>query len=160
MAGRLVGETVDVDGKRGYVLTLTPREQHIRREKATSNICTNQGLMALAAAVYLSMMGKQGLRKVAELCYHKAHYAAERIDALEGYSVWNKKPFFNEFAVKCPRPVAEINAALLDIDIHGGYDLSEDYGQLKDHMLVAVTEMLSKEEIDDFVDALEELSHD
>jgi len=160
MAGRLVGETVDVDGKRGYVLTLTPREQHIRREKATSNICTNQGLMALAAAVYLSMMGKQGLRKVAELSYHKAHYAAGQIGELEGYSIWNKKPFFHEFVVKCPRPVAEINAALLDIDILGGYDLGEEYPQLKDHMLVAVTEMLSKEEIDDFVDALKELSDD
>jgi glycine dehydrogenase subunit 1 len=97
---------------------------------------------------------------VAELCYHKAHYAAKRIDELEGYSVWNKKPFFHEFVVQCPRPVAEINEGLLDIDILGGYDLSEEYPQLKDHMLVAVTEMLSKEEIDDFVDALKELSHD
>ncbi len=106
------------------------------------------------------MMGKAGLRKVAELCYHKAHYAAERIAALEGYSIWNTKPFFHEFVVKCPRPVAEINEALLDIDILGGYDLGQDYPELQDHMLVAVTEMLSREEIDDFVDALQELSHD
>jgi glycine dehydrogenase subunit 1 len=160
MAGRLVGETVDKDGKRGFVLTLTPREQHIRRDKATSNICTNQGLMALASAVYLSLMGKAGLRRAAELAYHKAHYAAERIDALEGFSVWNEGPFFHEFVVACPHPVSEINAHLLDYDILGGYDLGQDYPELKDHMLIAVTEMISREEIEDLVQALEEVSHD
>ncbi len=160
MAGRLVGETVDQEGKRGFVLTLTPREQHIRRDKATSNICTNQGLMALATAVYLSVMGKAGLRKASELAYHKAHYAAQRIDALEGYTLWNEGIFFNEFVVKCPKPVAEINAHLLDYDILGGYDLEQDYPELKDHMLIAVTEMITKEDIEDLVLALEEVSHE
>lgn len=160
MAGRLVGETVDSRGQRGYVLTLTPREQHIRRERATSNICTNQGLMALAAAVYLSLMGKQGLRKVAELCYHKAHYAAKRINELDGYKLWTQGEFFHEFVIACPRSVAEINDLLLDYDILGGYDLGQEYDHLKDHMLVAVTEVNSKEEIDMFVTALEEVTHD
>jgi glycine dehydrogenase subunit 1 len=160
MAGRLVGETVDNRGQRGYVLTLTPREQHIRRDKASSNICTNQGLMALASAVYLSVMGKHGLRQVAELCYHKAHYAAQRIEALQGFELWNKHPFFHEFVIKCPRPVAEINERLLEWDILGGYDLGQDYPDLKDHMLIAVTEVIAREEIDDLVDALEEVSND
>ncbi len=160
MAGRLVGETVDSRGQRGYVLTLTPREQHIRRDKATSNICSNQSLMALASAVYLSVVGKQGLRKVAELCYHKAHYTAERIDALKGFTLWNKHPFFHEFVVKCPRPVAEINERLLEWDILGGYDLGREYPDLKDHMLIAVTEVIAKAEIDDLVAALEEVSND
>jgi glycine dehydrogenase subunit 1 len=160
MAGRLVGETVDKDGKRGFVLTLTPREQHIRRDKATSNICTNQGLMALASAVYLSVMGKTGLRKAAELAYHKAHYAAERIDTLEGFSLWNEGAFFHEFVISCPKPVSEINAHLLEYDILGGYDLGQDYPELKDHMLIAVTEMITQEEIEDLVLALEEVGHD
>jgi glycine dehydrogenase subunit 1 len=155
IAGRLVGQTEDVDGKRGYVLTLTTREQHIRRERATSNICTNQGLMALAATAYLSALGKQGLRKIAELNYHKAHYAARKIEALQGYHVLDEKPFFNEFVVECPAPVHEVNDFLLnDYEIIGGYDLSRDYPERENEMLVAVTEVNSREEIDDLVDAL------
>jgi glycine dehydrogenase subunit 1 len=161
MAGRLVGETVDSRGQRGYVLTLTAREQHIRREKATSNICTNQGLMALASVVYLSLLGKNGLRQVAELCYHKAHYAADRLASLPGFELsFSDTPFFNEFVVKCPRPVAEINDFLLDNDILGGYDLGQDYPQLEQHMLLAVTEMNTKKDIDYLVDLLAEVEHD
>jgi len=160
MAGRLVGQTIDNRGQRAFVLTLTAREQHIRREKATSNICTNQGLIALAAAVYMSLLGKQGLRQVAELCYHKAHYAARRINRLRDYQLWSKAPFFHEFVVRCPGPVEEINDHLLDHGILGGYDLGRDYPELKEHMLIAVTEMNSKEAIDDLVDVLAEVAHE
>ncbi len=153
IAGRIVGVTKDVDGKLAYVLTLRAREQDIRRERATSNICTNQGLMALAATVYMSLMGRQGMRKVAELCYHRAHYAAAQIAALPGYSV-DSGPFFKEFVVRCPRPVAEINAALRAQRIVGGYDLSQDEPELGNAMLLAVTEMTSKADIDRLVAVL------
>lgn len=159
MAGRVVGETTDAHGQRGYVLTLATREQHIRRERATSNICTNQGLLALAAAVYLTALGRCGLPRIASLCYHKAHYAAAQIDALESYHVRQDKPFFKEFVVRCPRPVAAINRHLLDHwNIIGGYDLGADYPHLPDHMLIAVTESNTREEIDDLVAALAEVA--
>jgi glycine dehydrogenase subunit 1 len=160
MAGRLVGETVDTRGQRAYVLTLTAREQHIKRERATSNICTNQGLMALAAAVYLSLLGRRGLRQVANLCYQKAHYAAEKIARIPGYSVSFDAPFFHEFSIGCPKPVAEINAALLEHGFLGGYDLGQDYPALNGQMLLAVTEMNTKDEIDALAVVLAEVAHD
>jgi glycine dehydrogenase subunit 1 len=159
MAGRLVGETVDNRGQRAYVLTLTAREQHIKRERATSNICTNQGLMALAAAVYLSLLGRSGLRQVAGLCYHKAHYAAEKIARIPGYSLSFDAPFFHEFSVGCPKPVAEINVSLLEHGFLGGYDLAQDYPELRNAMLLAVTEMNTKDEIDALADVLSEVAH-
>ena len=157
IAGRLVGVTRDLENRLAYVLTLRAREQDIRRERATSNICTNQGLMALAATVYLSLMGKHGLRKAAELCYQKAHYAADQIYLLRGFSVDRSKPFFNEFVVRCPRPVAEINAMLLERGIIGGYDLGKDYPHLSNHMLLCVTEMNTRYEIDSLVECLRDV---
>ncbi|MDX2163225.1 MAG: aminomethyl-transferring glycine dehydrogenase subunit GcvPA [bacterium] len=159
IAGRIVGETVDSEGKRAYVMTLRPREQDIKREKASSNICTNQGLMALAATVYMAAMGKSGLRKAAELCYHKAHYAARQIAQIPGYTVDFSRPFFHEFIVKCPRPVSEINEKLMLRGIVGGYDLSRDYLYHTDTMLVCVTEMNRKAEIDVLVEVLKEAAN-
>jgi glycine dehydrogenase subunit 1 len=160
MSGRLVGETIDNRGQRGYVLTLTAREQHIRRERATSNICTNQGLMALASTVYMSQLGKNGLRQVAELCFHKAHYAAQQITSLPGYELWSGEPFFNEFTVECPLPVNEINNHLLEHGILGGYDLGKDFNNMDRQMLVAITELNTREDIDLLVEVLKEFSNE
>jgi glycine dehydrogenase subunit 1 len=157
MAGRLIGETVDNRGQRAYVLTLTAREQHIKRERATSNICSNQGLLALASAVYMSTLGKTGLQQVANLCYQKAHYAASELSKIDGFGLCFTDPFFHEFALCCPKPASEVNEFLLDHGILGGYDLGQDYPSLANHLLVAVTEMNSKQEIDTLVEVLKEM---
>lgn len=151
MPGRIIGQTVDQDGKRGFVLTLQAREQHIRREKATSNICSNEALCALAAAVYLAVVGKEGYRQVAVQCLQKARYAYEQLTALQGCEKVFEAPFFKEFVVRLRRPVAEVNAALLKEGIIGGLDLRKYYPAMQGCMLVCVTEKRSKKEIDNFV---------
>jgi glycine dehydrogenase subunit 1 len=150
-SGRIAGETVDREGRRGFVFTLSTREQHIRREKATSNICTNQSLNALAAAVYLASLGPRGLQKVAELCWHNAHYAAQAIGRLPGFSV-DKAEFFHEFVVSCPLSAGEVNRRLFArYGIIGGYDLSGA------RMLLCCTEMNTKDEIDLLVKGFSEV---
>ncbi|RAR45853.1 aminomethyl-transferring glycine dehydrogenase subunit GcvPA [Paenibacillus sp. MDMC362] len=154
--GRIVGQTVDQDSKRGFVLTLQAREQHIRREKATSNICSNQALLALCASVYMSTLGKAGMQEAALLNVRKSHYAADRV-AKGSLSLPFSSPFFNEFVVKLPEGtnVKEINSKLLGAGYIGGYDLGAAYPELQGCMLIAVTERRTKEEIDQFIGELE-----
>ena len=155
MPGRVVGQTVDADGKRCYALTLQTREQHVRREKATSNICSNQGLNALIASIYLATMGKKGYQEVAMQNIQKSHYAYKKFDESKNFEPVFKGKFFNEFVVKSPMPVDELNEKLLENKILGGYDLGKDYEELKGCVLMCVTEKRTAKEIDNLVNLME-----
>jgi glycine dehydrogenase subunit 1 len=158
MPGRIVGQTKDVEGNRGFVSTLQTREQHIRREKATSNICSNQALNALAASVYLTTMGKQGLQEVAKQCYDKAHYAASVITETGKYRLAYNRPYFKEFPIISSIPNEQIQGTLLQKGIIGGYDLNKDYPELVNGILYCVTEKRTKQEIDTLALILEEMA--
>ncbi len=158
MPGRIVGATLDVEGKRGYCLTLQAREQHIRREKATSNICSNESLCALAACVYMCLIGKEGLQEVATQSATKAHYLAKEIGSIPGFALaYPNIPFFKEFVIKTPIPADKIIQRLLPSAIYAGVDLTP-YGE-QNQLMIAVTEKKSKAEMDELVNALKEVAH-
>jgi glycine dehydrogenase subunit 1 len=157
MPGRICGQTVDKEGRRGFVLTLSTREQHIRRERATSNICTNQGLCALRATIFMESLGKQGLKELAWQNVQKAAYAADRLGAVPGVRKKFSGPVFNEFVVELAKPWPAVDAGLRGQGLIGGYGLEPAYPELKNCALVCVTEMKTKDQIDRLAQALQEV---
>ena len=158
MPGRIASRTKDVDGKEGFVLTLQTREQHIRREKATSNICTNQGLMATAATIYMSLMGKTGLKQAALLSAEKAQKTFEMICQLDGYEPYFDLPFVREFAIKTPIPAKQVIEELVKQSILPGIDAGRWFPELKDCLILAATEKRTAAEIEKLTQSLKELS--
>ncbi len=157
LPGRIVGETTDHDGNRGFVLTLQAREQHIRREKASSNICSNQALNALAATVYLSYMGPRGMREVALQNYHKSHYLLSQLEQVSGVSSVGRGPFFNEFVIRLSKPVESVQKQLLERGFLFGLNLGTYYSEFSDAVLLTVTEMRTKEELDALIENVQEV---